>query len=67
MDRRKISEIGDSMTGTLWKYKEENQIYILKEKYITTKGNEHYVFIEPNGHHVVLRAFFVEKSMTKIA
>lgn len=55
------------MTGTLWKYKEESQIYILKEKYITTKGNEHYVFIEPNGHHVVLRAFFVEKSMTKIA
>lgn len=54
------------MNGTLWKHT-SGKIYILKKKYITTQGNEYYVFIKSSGNHVTLRASFTEKVMTKIA
>ena len=55
------------MIGTLWKCR-KNNTYILKEKYITTGGVEYYVFIRPNlKSDVTLRAFFVKRTMTKIA
>ena len=53
------------MIGSLWKCR-IGKIHILKEKYTTRQGNEYYVFIQPSGINVTLRAFFVDRAMTKI-
>jgi hypothetical protein len=53
------------MIHTLWTCR-KGKTYILKEKYATRQGNEYYVFVEPSGNHVTLRAIFVDRAMTKI-
>ena len=65
MDGRKVSEIGDSMIGTLWKC--NNEICILKNTYTTDKGRKYYVFIRQClTEEVILNQGFVNVHMAKI-
>ena len=67
MDGRKISEIGDSMIGSLWKDK-SNRIFILNRTYTAKSQDKYYVFIRTSGmkSHLTLNEFFVNRHMTQI-